>query len=92
MVVRPLIGKLVRVTWHDAHGIDGWISMQDIEREPRCITSVGWTVVGIKPGHVVLVASVDDDMVDGGLAIPHGMVREIVELCDGARIPLEGLH
>lgn len=87
-----MIGKLVRVTWHDAHGIEGWIAVGDIESEPRVIVSVGWAVPGIKPGHVVLVASVDDDMVDGGLAIPNGMVREIVELIDGARIPLENLR
>lgn len=87
-----MIGKLVRVTWHDAHGIEGWISIDEIEREPRCITSVGWAVPDIKPGHLVLVASVDDDMVDGGLAIPHAMVREVVELIDGARIPLDGIR
>lgn len=84
-----MIGRLVRVTWHDAHGIEGWVSIHDIEREPRVIVSVGWAVPDIKPGHLVLVASVDDDMVDGGLAIPHGMVREIVELLDGSRIPIE---
>ena len=31
-------------------------------------------------------------VVEGGLAIPNGMVREIVELLDGARIPVENLR
>jgi hypothetical protein len=86
-----MIGKLVRVTWHDAHGIEGWMSIHDIEQGPRVINSVGWAVPNAKPGHVVLVGSVDDDMIDGGLAIPKGMVREIVELIDGARLGIERL-
>lgn len=86
-----MIGKLVRVTWHDAHGLEGWMSIHDIEQGPRVINSVGWAIPDAKPGHVVLVGSIDNDadMVDGGLAIPNGMVREIVELLDGARIPLD---
>jgi hypothetical protein len=86
-----MIGRLVRVTWHDAHGIEGWVSIHDIEQGPRVITSVGWALPGCKAGHIVLVGSVDEDMVDGGLAIPLGMVREVVELLDGARLPVEAV-
>jgi len=88
-----MIGKLVRVTWHDAHGLEGWMSIQDIEQGPRVINSVGWAVPNAKPGHVVLVGSVDADadMIDGGLAIPKGMIRSIVELLDGASLGIERL-
>jgi hypothetical protein len=85
-----MIGKLIRVVWHDAHGLgDSWMPIDDIDAGPRVIESVGWAVPGIKPGHLVLVNSVDDDHVDGGLAIPIGMVKEIVHLVDGARLPIE---
>jgi hypothetical protein len=85
-----MIGRLVRVRWHDAHGIGaGWMPISEIDANPRVIESVGWVIPDVKAGHVVLVASVDDDHVDGGLAIPHGMIREIVALLDGPRLPLE---
>ena len=88
-----MIGKLVRVTWHDAHGLEGWMSIQEIDQGPRVINSVGWAIPGAKPGHVVLVGTVDADadMIDGGLAIPKGMIRSIVELLDGASVGIERL-
>jgi len=85
-------GKLVRVRWHDAHAIGtGWMGVDEIDAGPRNISTVGWVIHGVKAGHLVLVGSVDDDMIDGGIAIPIGMIREIVELVDGARLPVEQL-
>lgn len=86
-------GRLVRVRWHDAHSCgDGWQAIEEIDTEPYVVDSIGYAIVDAKPGHIVLAASASDDAVDHVLAIPHGMVREVVELIDGARIPLEHLR
>lgn len=86
-------GKLVRVRWHDAHSCgDGWQAIEEIDAEPYVVDSIGYVIVGAKPGHIVLAASASDDAVDHVLAVPLGMVREVVELNDGARIPLEQLR
>lgn len=86
-------GKLVRVRWHDAHSCgDGWQAIEEIDAEPYVVDSIGYVIVGAKPNHIVLAASASDDAVDHVLAVPLGMVREVVELNDGARIPLEQLR
>jgi hypothetical protein len=53
------------------------------------VESTGLLIPDAKPGHVVLAQSMisDEETVDGVLAIPVGMVRNIHSLSRGEAIP-----
>jgi len=71
----------VVIVWHDAHALTSeWTDLDSLDLEPRVIRSCGWMIVGFKPGHHVLVQSLDEDVVDHALAIPDEMVREVIWL------------
>lgn len=81
---------LVTVVWLDAHQVtDGWTERTDIDdTADRVIYSVGY-LVHVKPGHICLAQSVDDDRLDNVLAIPHGMVRRLCRLEENPLLPIE---
>ena len=71
----------VRVVWHDAHSESGggWISRDEIDREPCVVETVGWLVPDAKPEHLVIAQSriAADDSLDSVLCVPVGMVRAV---------------
>jgi len=77
-----MVRKPVLIEWHDAHALtEGWTPVADIETEARLIYSCGFLIPSIdKPGHHVLVQSVDEDHVDNALAIPDAMIVRVVDL------------
>jgi hypothetical protein len=83
--------QLVRVVWHDAHGAtSGWTHHGDIDPAPAEIQTVGWLVPNVKPGHLVVVQSIDPHgNVDNAIAIPTSMVREVLQLSSVALLPVE---
>lgn len=72
----------VIVLWHDAHELtDGWTLIEEIEKGPRVIHSIGFLLPAeTTPGHHVLAQSIDDEHVDNALAIPDAMVQQVRHL------------
>lgn len=86
--------QIVRIWWRDAHAAtDTWTAVDDIGDEPCVVTSVGFLLRDVKPGHVVLAQSmIDDDEygdVDHVLAVPSAMVVRIESLHPVPLIPVE---
>ena len=77
-----LDATLVFVEWRDAHAdANGWTSVEDLDRSPAIIHSVGYHLPRAKPGHFVIAQSLDENgHVDSVLAIPVGMVVGITHL------------
>lgn len=74
--------RLVLVRWKDAHA-DGttWTSLEEIEKAPYIVTTVGIHLEEVKPDHITVVQSRGQDgALDHILHIPGGMVLEIVPL------------
>lgn len=81
----------VEVVWGDAHTHAGWHTAGEVVADgPLLQHSVGYVVPGAQHGHLV-IAQTDDGRGSVGdlLAIPLGMVRSVVVLVDGARLPLD---
>ena len=84
--------RVVRVWWRDAHAAtDTWTSPEEIDDEPCIVRSVGFLLVDVKPGHIVLAQSqiVDFGDVDHVLAIPTAMVVRIESLHTVPLVPVE---
>lgn len=73
----------VEIRWHDAHTLTStWTEPVEFEQSPRVIRSCGYLMKDAKAGHHVIVQSLDTEHVDGALAIPDGMVVEVIHLTD----------
>lgn len=78
---KDLPGRLVIVTWHDAHAdVSGWLTLSDIDPEPCVVHSVGILLEDAKAGHVSLCQSSSDGRLDSILHIPRLMVVEVETL------------
>ena len=81
--------EYVTVLWCDAHSVtDSWTPIEELDRKECLVESTGLLILDGKPGHVVLAQSMisDEETVDGVLAIPVGMVRNIHRLSRGEEI------
>jgi hypothetical protein len=84
--------QLVRLTWIDAHAAtDSWALIEEIDDEPCVVESIGFLLHEVKTGHVCIAQSliVDQDEVDGVLAIPSAMVKRIDSLHSLPLLPIE---
>ena len=82
--------KYVTVLWCDAHAVtDTWTPIEELDRKECLVESTGLLIPDANPGHVVLAQSMisDEETVDGVLAIPVGMVRNVHSLSRGETIP-----
>lgn len=76
-------GSLVIVTWHDTHSDQqGWLMIEDLEKKPAVVHSVGWlltTEEGGNPEHVTLYQTrlEGTEQIDSVVHIPVGMVVKI---------------
>ena len=77
-----LDATLVFVEWKDAHAdAHGWTTVDELDRSPAVIHSVGYHLPRAKPGHFVIAQSLDEnEHVDSVLAIPCAMVIGITHL------------
>lgn len=77
-----LDATLVFVEWKDAHAeAHGWTPLDEIDRDPAIIHSVGFHLPYAKPGHFVLAQSLDaNGHVDSVLCIPVAMILGITHL------------
>jgi hypothetical protein len=83
---------LVMVTWNDAHAVtETWEEIDALDSSPCVVSSVGFVLPHVKPGHVVLAQSLidGDGVVDNVLAIPVGMVRTVSVLSSAVVVPVE---
>jgi hypothetical protein len=87
----PAASQMVRVMWRDAHACQStWLHISELDPEPYEVCSVGYLLVGVKPGHLVVAQSVaPGGHVDGATAIPVGMVMSIDYLSAHRGLPLE---
>lgn len=84
--------QLVKVTWIDAHAAtDTWTAVDAIDEEPCIVESIGFLLHEVKPGHVCLAQSliVEQEDVDGVLAIPSPMVKRLDSLLALPLLPVE---
>jgi hypothetical protein len=84
--------RLVMVTWNDAHAVtETWEEIDALDSSPCVVSSVGFVLPHVKPGHVVLAQSLidGDGVVDNVLAIPVGMVRTVSVLSSAVVVPVE---
>ena len=71
----------VEIRWHDAHTLTStWTEPGELDAAPRLIHSCGYLLSGVKAGHHVIAQSLDEGHVDSALAIPDGMVIDVVRL------------
>lgn len=66
--------------WFDAHSVvEHWANVDAIaEEDHRVAFSAGWVFEGLKPGHVLVVQSMDSGTnMDSVVAIPNEMVQEV---------------
>jgi hypothetical protein len=74
--------KLVAVTWLDAVGADGWVSLKDLEKEvPVIHNSVGYVVTNNK-SHITITMSYNEEKNNLGawMVIPKQFVKKIKEI------------
>ena len=70
--------KIVEVTWLDAHAENDWMDIEELDKEPYIVRTIGWLMPDAKPDHVVVAQSIGVDYsVDGVLCVPVGMVVKI---------------
>lgn len=82
--------EFVTVLWCDAHAVtDSWTPIEELDKKECLVESTGLLIRDSKPGHIVLAQSMisEEETVDGVLAIPVGMVRNIHRLSRGETIP-----
>ena len=72
----------VLLVWMDAHAsTETWTPLEEIDPAPCLIHTVGLLLPEIKPGHVSVAQSVDeDDRVDSVLCVPVDMVVRMEDL------------
>lgn len=72
---------LCRVEWKDAHGITGWVGLDDLSILPRIVVTVG-VVIYSDDDHLVIAASHDTESnsVADVTAIPSECIRNIERL------------
>ena len=81
MEKKDLPGRMVIVTWLDAHAdVAGWMTIADIDPDPCIVYSVGFLLDGVKTDHVSLCQSSSDGRLDSVLHIPRAMVLEVENL------------
>lgn len=74
--------KLVQVTWVDAVGGDGWLSLKDLEKEtPTTHISVGFIVKDTKD-YLTITMSYDEQKTNLGawLCIPKKYIKKVKKL------------
>lgn len=74
--------KLVQVTWVDAIGDDGWLSLEELRKEkPTAHNSVGYLAHETED-FITITMSYDDvnDNMGGWLCIPKPYIQTIKEL------------
>jgi hypothetical protein len=82
--------EAVLIEWIDAHAdANGWCDRDDLDTEPRVITTVGIVLRNVKPQHLTVCLSVDEEKVDSVISIPLAVVKRVVHLVDGLSLPLE---
>ena len=87
---KDLPGRMVIVTWLDAHAdVAGWMTLADIDPDPCIVYSVGFLLDGVKTDHVSLCQSSSDGRLDSVLHIPRAMVLEVenLEIDNGSARP-----
>lgn len=75
---------VVAVEWRDAYSYtDEWQKIEDVDKEPVIVCSVGFLIPSAKDGYVVIAQSDDGQgELDGFLFIPCGMVERLQVVCD----------
>jgi hypothetical protein len=82
--------EAVLIEWIDAHAdANGWCDRDDLDPEPRLITTVGIVLRNVKPQHLTVALSVDEEKVDSVISIPTAVIKRVVRLVDGLSLPLE---
>jgi len=82
--------EAVLIEWIDAHAdANGWCDRDELDPEPRLITTVGIVLRNVKPNHLTVALSVDEDKVDSVISIPTAVIKRVVRLVDGLTLPLE---
>jgi hypothetical protein len=82
--------EAVLIEWIDAHAdANGWCDRDDLDPEPRVITTVGIVLRNVKPQHLTVALSVDEEKVDSVISIPTAVIKRVVRLVDGLSLPLE---
>lgn len=73
----------VLVIWHDAHADAGtWTRDEEADAEPCVVRSVGFLLNGWKRKHLCIAQSVEGEFRDSVLAIPNGMVQQVITLTE----------
>ena len=70
--------KIVRIDWHDARSIDGWVEFKELNESLTLISSVGYLIKANKHAYYVAAcAEVDtvDPMYSCIIVIPKNMVQ-----------------
>jgi hypothetical protein len=82
--------EAVLIEWIDAHAdANGWCDRDDLDTEPRIITTVGIVLRNVKPQHLTVALSVDEEKVDSVISIPTAVIKRVVRLTEGLSLPLE---
>jgi len=82
--------EAVLIEWIDAHAdANGWCDRDDLDPEPRVITTVGIVLRNVKPQHLTVALSVDEEKVDSVISIPTAVIKRVVRLTEGLSLPLE---
>ena len=72
----------VLVIWLDAHAAsDGWMTAEEMDKEPCRVSTLGWLIPDAKEGHVTIAQTVAPDGDCYHLfCVPVGMVESLTVL------------
>lgn len=84
---------VVAVEWRDAYSYtEEWATVEEIDKEPVIVQSIGFLLADAKDGYVVIAQSDDGQgQLDGFLFIPCGMVLNLRVVSDVRGVPFSAV-